>query len=210
MQKITRIGINAFLERYATKEQVLDIGSGGADQDSRFPNRTTFDIDPTRNPEIVGDIHDMPFPDNSYHTILCSEVLEHLHDPRKAIAQMYRVLAPGGTLVITTRFTFPVHDAPGDYWRFTPNGLRILFADFEIIDEAVETDTFTTIAVLLQRVIFQTKLRGGRFTKGILWLLMMVFKKVDSLVLAQYGDIQRKTRVETLLSSGVYLACTKK
>lgn len=127
MHKLTRPRIRAFLEKYKTTELVLDVGSGGADQHVLFPNRTTIDVDPARNPEIVGDAQEMPFADATYNTILCTEVLEHIPDPQKAVDEMYRVLKPGGTLILTTRFLFPVHDAPGDYWRFTPYGLQALF-----------------------------------------------------------------------------------
>lgn len=209
MNKITRPQIRAFLAKYATTEMVLDVGSGGADQDTIFPNRTTIDIDPARNPQIVGDAQAMPFKDESYDTILCTEVLEHIPNPQKAIDEMYRVLRPGGTLILTTRFLFPVHDAPGDYWRFTPYGLRSLFTRWEILEEEVETDAFLTIAVLLQRIMFQTDLRGGKITKGILLLVTYAFTKLDWLLVRRYGDIGRTDTVPVLMSSGVYIACRK-
>ncbi|MBP7741222.1 MAG: class I SAM-dependent methyltransferase [Candidatus Pacebacteria bacterium] len=209
MRKITRGRIRSFLASYATDVLVLDIGSGGANQDASFPNRTTYDIDSARNPSIVGDAQDMPFPDSSYDVIVCSEVLEHIPDPKKAIGEMFRVLAPGGTLILTTRFVFPVHDAPGDYWRFTPYGLRSLFTRWEILEEEVETDAFLTIAVLLQRIMFQTDLRGGKITKGILLLVTYAFTKLDWLLVRRYGDIGRTDTVPVLMSSGVYIACRK-
>lgn len=47
------------------------------------------------------DIHQLPFADNSFDKILMSEVLEHMADDRKAIAEVYRVLKPGGTLALS-------------------------------------------------------------------------------------------------------------
>ncbi len=209
MKKITRDRIRAFLARHATNELVLDIGSGGANLDAYFPRRMTFDIDPERNPQILGDIHAMPFPDNSYDVIVCSEVLEHLHSPYKAIAEIERVLRPGGKLILTTRFIFPIHDAPYDYFRFTQAGLSALLNGWHIVDEEVETKTFETIAVLLQRIIFQTKLRGGKITKGFLYILMRLFLTLDWLVCDMYGDIRRKEHISSLLTSGVYIVATK-
>lgn len=209
MRKITRGRIRRFLTTYATEALVLDIGSGGADQDAVFPNRTTCDIDPKRNPSVVGDAQNLPFTDASFPVVLCSEVLEHIPEPRKAIAEFFRVLEPGGVLILTTRFVFPVHDAPGDYWRFTPQGLHSLFAGWEIIEEQTETEPFLTIAVLLQRIIFQTNVRGGKLTKGLLLLLALIFTKLDWLVVEQYGDIGRTEKVPSIMSSGVYIACRK-
>ncbi len=209
MHKLTRPRIRAFLSKYKTKDLVLDVGSGGADQQVFFPNRTTIDVDPARNPEIVGDAQDMPFGDATYSTILCTEVLEHIPNPQKAIDEMYRVLRPGGVLILTTRFLFPIHDAPGDYWRFTPYSLKVLFTDWEIIEEESESDAFYTVAVLLQRIVFQTDLRGGKLTKALLLALSYIFSHLDWLLLKRYGDIGRTDIVPVLMSSGVYIACKK-
>jgi ubiquinone/menaquinone biosynthesis C-methylase UbiE len=210
MKKFTRGHIESFLAKYATDARVLDIGAGGDDHRTHFPNRVTLDIDPSRHPDIVGDAQALPFPDESFDGVLCSEVFEHIPDPRKAVAEMYRVLKSDGVLILTTRFAFPVHDAPGDYWRFTPYALRMLFAQWDILEIEAETGPFGTIAVLLQRIIFQTALRGGKLTKGLLYIAALLFDKLDSLVVRQYGDITRKESVNFLLSSGIYIACRKK
>jgi ubiquinone/menaquinone biosynthesis C-methylase UbiE len=48
----------------------------------------------------VGDAYDLPFPDASFDRVVASQVLLHLADPWRAVAQMRRVLAPGGLLSI--------------------------------------------------------------------------------------------------------------
>jgi len=158
-RKITREKLNLFLAKYATKDRVLDIGSGGSSYDRYFPNRVSVDIDPLRKPDIVADAHNLPFKDGEFEFVLCTEVLEHLKDPKRAISEMNRVLNRGGMLVLTTRFVYPVHDAPNDYWRFTKYGLRELFKDWEVVELVPETETFSTIGVLLQRIAFQTNLK---------------------------------------------------
>lgn len=209
MKKFTRGRIRAFLAKHATTGLVLDIGAGGMNQDASFPNRTTFDIDPGRNPSIVGDIHKMPFADGSFDTILCTEVFEHLHSPEIAVREMLRVLRPGGTLLLTTRFLFPVHDAPHDYYRYTVYGLQHLFAGWDDVTIEAETGVFTAIAVLLQRIMFQTTLKGGKVTKAILYGLAFIFSYLDSLVITQYGDIGRSREEEILFTSGLYMAARK-
>ncbi|MBP6946374.1 MAG: methyltransferase domain-containing protein [Candidatus Pacebacteria bacterium] len=209
MKKLTRGKINSFLAKHASDKRVLDIGAASGDHASMFPNAIALDIDPARKPDIVGDAHNLPFPDASFEVVVCSEVFEHLEDPRKAVSEMHRVLVSGGIIILTTRFLFPVHDAPGDYFRFTPYGLRLLFANWEIFDEECEADSFSTIAVLLQRIIFQSELRGGKITKGILWLFVLLFNKLDFLTIRRYGDIRRTSIVSSLLSSGIYIACRK-
>lgn len=209
MKKFTRGAIKDFLARYASDAHVLDIGAGGDDHRALFPNRVTLDIDPARRPDVVADAQHLPFPEGSFDGIVCSEVLEHIEDPKMAIAEMRRVLKPGGFLVLTTRFAFPIHDAPGDYWRFTPYGLKRLFEGWTVIETASEARPFGTIAVLLQRIGFQTKLRGGKITKAGVYGLAFILWSLDWLVMRQYGDIRRDELVDNILSSGVYIACRK-
>lgn len=209
MRKITRVYLEKFLARYATDAKVLDIGSGGSAYGSLFPNRLTVDIDPARDPEIVGDIQALPFPDGSQQFVLCTEVLEHVENPVQAAHELYRVLAPGGVLILTTRFSFPVHDAPGDFWRFTPYGLRRIFREFDI--EALETDggAFSAVAILLQRIGLQSDVRGGKATKALIYGAAALFSKLDWLIERAYGDIGRKNPEPSFLSSGLFLAARK-
>ena len=79
----------------------------------------------------------IPFPDESFDHIVCTEVLEHAEDPVKLVGEMHRVLRPGGTLVATVPFSARVHHAPHDFHRFTRYRLAQMFSDFQplMIDE---------------------------------------------------------------------------
>jgi 2-polyprenyl-3-methyl-5-hydroxy-6-metoxy-1,4-benzoquinol methylase len=59
---------------------------------------------------VIGSILEMPFPDNHFDYVISSEVIEHVPAPHRAIDELYRVLKPGGTLVITT---------PNRVWHFS-------------------------------------------------------------------------------------------
>lgn len=211
-KKITRKYLEQFLKRYASDGKTLDVGSGGSlyRYERFFPNRVTVDIDPARNPEIVGDIHDLPFKDEEFDVVLCVEVLEHVLDPRKAIAEMKRVLKKGGTLILTTRFVYPIHDAPNDYWRFTKYGLQELVRDWELVELVPETRTFSALAVLFQRVAYQTKLHFNALAKLKLFFFALVLNHMNWLVKSEYGDIKKEKEEKDILSSGYYLVCKKK
>lgn len=87
------------------------------------------DFGMTRSPDIVDfDGRTIPFPDESFDEVLCTEVLEHVEDPAALIAEMRRVLRRGGRLVATVPFAARVHHAPHDYHRYTPFRLASLFA----------------------------------------------------------------------------------
>ena len=70
-----------------------------------------------------------PFADAQFDALLCTEVLEHIPDPRRFIQECARVCRSGALMVLTTPMTWPEHEAPYDYYRFTRFGLRALFED---------------------------------------------------------------------------------
>ncbi len=92
---------------------------------------------PDYKPDIVGDIHNLPFADNSQEAILCLAVLEHVENPIKACQELYRVLKPGGYCFIYVPFLFYYHAEVGyykDYWRFSKDAVERLTKDFSQVE----------------------------------------------------------------------------
>lgn len=208
-KKYTRPQLEAFISKYATDGRILDVGSGGSSYHRFFPNRLTVDIDPARKPDIVADAHALPFKDDEFPFVLCTEVLEHTKHPEVVASELMRVLRPGGTLVLTTRFIYPIHDGPEDYFRFTKYGLRELFSRWSIIEERSELSDFSTIAALLQRIGFQADIKGGKISKVALYLVAWLFSNLDGLIKLEYGQIGKTSPESDILSTGVYIACKK-
>lgn len=75
-------------------------------------------------PDLFADASALPVATASVDAVVCLEVLEHLRRPRAALEEMARVLKPGGTLLLSMPFLYPVHDAPFDFQRLTVHGLR--------------------------------------------------------------------------------------
>lgn len=106
---------------------VLDVGCGWR----VFSERSIrLDINPANKPDIVADIQKRTsFPDENFDTVLMFEVLEHLEHPHDALAEVKRLLKPGGTLYLTVPFCFPRHGV--EYYRFSDLALKKMLEGFE-------------------------------------------------------------------------------
>lgn len=126
-------------------QKILDVGGGRPFQKIlsnheellRGREYMTLDIDPATKPSVVGDAHDMPFKENSFDAVLHIYVFEHLHHPERAAHEIYRILKPGGYMLGVVPFNHPYHARKNgyrDYWRFSKDGLGVLFGDFKEIE----------------------------------------------------------------------------
>ncbi len=93
----------------------------------------------------------LPFADASFDTILCTEVLEHTRAPWHVMAEFARLLRPGGHILLSVPFIYPMHEPPHDYWRFTGYGLEAISssAGLELIDIHARGGTAAALFVLL-------------------------------------------------------------
>jgi len=209
VRKITRYRLKKFLEKHKTEKKVLDIGACSASFKEWFPNNTTLDIDENMNPDVVGDAHKLPFEDDEFDVLLCTEVLEHLHSPHLAANEMRRVLKSGGKLVLSTRFIYPIHDSPHDYFRYTKYGLSHLFRDWKVEELSSETNTMETFAVLFQTIAWKCSLRGGKLMELLFLFTAFLLRKSSWVLREERSSGKRGPKVieEDIMSSGYHLVC---
>lgn len=132
---------------YQVEDQI-----GLADLRPFFPTRPYIGCDMRAGPGVdrVEDLGNLSLADETARTILCVETLEHVFEVRRAVDEMLRVLAPGGTMIVTTPFDFRLHDYPSDYWRLTPACLARLLAPLDALVvgwQGLESDPHTVFAV---------------------------------------------------------------
>jgi len=61
-----------------------------------------------------------------FDLVICEQVLEHVVNPLKAVATLRELCKPDGHVFVSTPFLVRLHSHPGDYWRFTPDGMEVL------------------------------------------------------------------------------------
>jgi len=138
MDALTRALVESAVAVFQPPPPVLEIGSlqvqGEEVGDLRplFAGREYVGCDMMAGPGVdrVERIETLSFPDGSFGTVLCLNVLEHAWDFRRGADEIRRVTAPEGLALITSVFEFHIHAYPDDYWRFTPRALERLLAGF--------------------------------------------------------------------------------
>lgn len=100
-----------------------------------------FDLVEGPNVDVVGDAHELAAAvgDQRFDAVLSVSVFEHLLMPWKVVVEINRVLEPGGLVFITTHQSYPLHDEPWDFWRFSEKAWPGLFnaaTGFEILGAA--------------------------------------------------------------------------
>ncbi|MBW9211055.1 class I SAM-dependent methyltransferase [Mumia sp. zg.B53] len=104
--------------------------------------------------DYVCTLTDIPVEDGRFARILCNQVLEHLDAPAEALAELYRVLAPGGRILLSAPLFYPEHQEPYDYFRYTQFALRTMFRDAGFTDVTVSwlEGYFGTVAFQLEQM----------------------------------------------------------
>lgn len=160
--------VNSFFEEklfeLSQRNSVLDVGGGegfskGLGKYKQWFNKSnyrSFDI-PGSGATIIGDIHHMNLPSESEDAVICNAVLEHVADPIRAVEEIWRVLKPGGLVLVQVPSIYPYHrnkgrdgqGGYGDYWRFFDDTLKYMFRNFSHVEIVKQGGFFRAMIVFL-------------------------------------------------------------
>lgn len=139
---------------------VLDVGCGQSPYKFLLNPATTkyFGIDIVdadkfdyKNSEITPfNGEDIPFENDKFNGVICTEVLEHVQKYQKLINEMHRVMDKNGVAIVTIPWSARYHYIPFDYFRYTPSSLKTMFGQFS---EVQIKNRGTDIACIANKVI---------------------------------------------------------
>jgi SAM-dependent methyltransferase len=138
--------------------RVLDVGGArrrGAFRPPPGARWVVADLERAHRPDVCADVQALPFRDGAFDAIKATELLEHVPDVGRALAECRRVLRPGGYLVITVPFLERLHGDPGDYARYTRSMWERLLAEVDLkpVTIAEQGGYFTHLAGLLRFLV---------------------------------------------------------
>lgn len=98
-----------------------------------------------------------PFDDASFDSLVANEVFEHVFNPDEFLNELFRILKPGGMILLTMPFVWDEHEQPYDFARYSSFGIKALLEKhgFEIIDQRKSTDDIRVIFQLLNTYIYK-------------------------------------------------------
>lgn len=168
--------VKKFLSNVKINGEVLDVGAQKAQYKKyvKAEKYLTLDIDPSHNPDICCDAHDIKSKGNRFGLVIATEVLEHCYNPQKVVNEIYRVLKPGGICFISVPFMYHYHIAPNvkDYYRISKDGLMYLFRNFKDIEIKSQGNR--------PQLIWDNINQGGLISRFLLNIFNLFFALINS------------------------------
>lgn len=163
---------------------MYDLGSGDAPYKDFFNEYVdqyiTVDWSDSQhnvNPSIIANLNELlPIDSETADTVVSISVLEHLSEPGIMLGEAFRILKPGGMIFIQIPWQWWIHEAPYDYFRYTPYGIKYLLekAGFENVKVEAQSGFFT---MWLIKVNYFTKrfVRGPKTLRNLLTFILVPF-----------------------------------
>jgi SAM-dependent methyltransferase len=154
---------------------LLDAGCGSRDISASLHRGgvrriTRYDLESDEPGVVIGPLEEMPFEEATFDSALCNAVLEHVADAERSIREIARVVRPGGHIVVAVPFLQPYHPCPGDFRRYTADGLAQLGrgAGLEVVAVLPVHSFAQTIGWLVWAYAEE---KGGRARRAAAWAL---------------------------------------
>jgi SAM-dependent methyltransferase len=212
--KLSTKNLDRLCRENATDKLTLVVHSEDVKYKPYFPNAYTV----TKRANKTADMHVSLYYEElsqiaseSYEVIVCTGLLEHIPDPQRLIDELYRILTPGGRLIISASAIFSFHEGPNNFFHFTPYGFQVLFKQWSGFDSLKgSSQPFETIGILMQRILMQTHI--SPLMRPIIEIFALIIPVFDRFVGKQYDSAWEKTEdheIDSMLPSNIQAVVIK-
>ena len=156
------------ISSFGSGKFILNVGSGSSELRSDIIN---LDIFAYSNVDLICFADAIPIASNSVDMVLSIAMLEHVDNPVGVVSEINRILLPGGELLGVIPFMQGVHASPYDFQRYTVEGLKVLFKDFEVIEIRGYGPT-SALLWISQDWIAHALSFGQRKIQMLVWLIL--------------------------------------
>jgi SAM-dependent methyltransferase len=197
-----------FLEKYSKyfNGHLVDLGCGEAPYKEYFlqfaDSYTGVDWTKTQHnskADVVSDLNvKIELDDEVADSIITLSVMEHLYEPQVFLNESYRVLKEGGTIVLQVPWQWWIHEAPHDYYRYTPYGLKYMFEKAGYKDVQIEAQTgYFTVAIVKMNYFTNRFVKGPMIIKRLIRAFMIPFWTIGQLLAPHLDKLDKRWDLET-------------
>lgn len=206
------------IQCFEDNAKILDVGGKkenkrGMFDIGKYPLEVKYaNIDASTNPDFLCDATKIPVPDNSFDGVILAEVLEHIKEPKKVLAESYRILKPEGKLLITVPFLYHIHADPCDYGRYTEYYFQEVLQEigFKKIRIEKQGGYYSVLANIIKMRLFGKDFDNSFFSKikkKIFILFIRWFQK--KALIWDNGSNFNKTTIGLGHTTGYGILCKK-
>jgi len=158
--------------------------------------------------DIVSNLNKpLPIDSETADTVTSFQVMEHLCEPQTMLNEAFRILKSGGNILLTVPFQWWVHEAPHDYFRYTPYGLKYMFEKSGFTDiKVIPSSGFFVMWILKMNYFSSRFIRGPRPLK---WMLKLVLTPLW-FILQWLAPMLDKLDRHPELEAGSYIVTARK
>ncbi|MCC6166438.1 MAG: methyltransferase domain-containing protein [Caldilineaceae bacterium] len=204
---LRRLYVDAFMAQQAAalapRSRVLDLGGHkrakrGEFDIGRYDLQVVYaNLTVDKTPDLQANAAALPLAADSFDAVVCAELLEHVPDPRRVLVEAARVLRPGGSLVLTIPFLYPIHADPYDFGRYTDTFWRHTLAEagFCGVEVTPQGFFFSVLVGFLKLAVNQARRPGvpGRLLRAVLTVALVAPLQAAALRLDQSSLVRRQS-----------------
>ena len=184
----------AFAQSLPAGACVLDAGAGELQYARLFEGRRYIAVDlgigdarwNYSRLDCIADLALLPLASGAFDACINIVTLEHIREPREVLAELGRVLRPGGSLLLVVPHEWEVHQEPHDYYRYTLHGVRYLLEAAGFAEMRIEP------VGGYFRLLARRLLNGLQFFPGPLFIVAGILVAVPAMLLPLLDGLDRQ------------------